>query len=162
MNEKENPLDFPKTIGELYDLAHSRKTGEDKKVGFQYAKVSDDVADRIQRELGLDTHGFDHQINEQFIRHAEKGHSGDGEWRKEQVPVVKADYEMIPDVVGNPERIKIVGQTKREKLPIIQFKKRVNGHLLVLEVFHGGKKSRYLEFLSIYKYKHTPQKGEAS
>ena len=60
------PWETPATIGELYDLAHSRKTGEDKKIGGKYAKVSDDVADRIQRELGLDTHGFDHRINEQY------------------------------------------------------------------------------------------------
>jgi len=160
-NEKDKPSENPQTIGELYDLAHSRKTGEDKKVGLKYARVSDDMADRMQRELALDAHGCDHQINEQFIRHAEKGHDEDGEWRGDQVPVTKADYEMIPDVVGNPERIKIVGYTW-QNLPIIQFKKRVNGHLLVLEVFHGGKRSRYLEFLSLYKYRHKPGKGEAS
>ena len=153
-------MDAPKTIGELYDIAHSRPCGEDKKVGFKYAKVSDDVADRIQRELGLDLHGFDHQINEQFIRHAGDGHDEHGEWRKGQIPITREDFEKIPFVVNQPDKIKIVGKTS-QNLHIIQFKKRVNGHLLVLDVVHGGKRSRYLEFLSMMKYKSHPKKREA-
>jgi len=150
----ENPI----TTGELYDLAHSRKHGEDGKVALKYAKVSIEVADRIHKELGLDVHGFVHRMDEQFIRHADGGHDADGEWRKAQVPITRTDYENIERVVESPDKIAVVGKTK-QGLPIIQFKKQVNGHLLVLEACHDGKK--YLNFVTMYKHVYEPKKGEA-
>jgi len=156
-------LETPTTIGELYDLAKSRKTGEDKKVTLDYAKVSDDLADRFQRELNLDIRGFVHRLDEQYIRHADDGHDAIGEWRKDQIPITKSDYEMLEYVVNTPDDIKIVGKT-RQNLPVVQFRKRVNGHIIVLEVLHGGKRSRYLNFLSMYKHRIQPEeeKEEAS
>ncbi|MCL2701187.1 MAG: hypothetical protein FWE88_05785 [Phycisphaerae bacterium] len=81
-NEEDRPLETPKTIGELYDLAHNRKAGEDKKVAFDYAKVSDELADRIQRKLHRDVRGFVHRIDEQYIRHADDGHDAIGRMAK--------------------------------------------------------------------------------
>ena len=151
-DEKNGPQEIPKTIGELYDFNFTRRRGDDRKVGITYGEVSDHVADRLQKELGLEVHGFDLRINEQGIRHAEDEHGADEEWRGEQLPLEKSDYEKIPEVMENPEKIKLVGYT-RQNLPLIQFKKRVNGHLLVVNAFHGGKKSKYLEFQSMYKYR---------
>ena len=154
-------MEAPQTIGELYDLAHSRKTGEDKKVTLDYAKVSDVLANRIQRELHLDVHGFVHRIDEQYIRHADDGHDAVGEWREDQIPITRSDYEALEHLVNEPDEIAIIGKT-RQNLPVLQLKKRVNGHLIILEVFHGGKRSRYLNFLTMYKRRIRPQKGEAS
>jgi len=154
-------LEFPQTIGELYDLAHSRKTGEDKKVTLDYARVSDELAGRIQRELHLDVRGFVHRIDEQYIRHADDGHDAVGEWREDQIPIIKSDYESLEHIVNEPDDIAIIGKT-RQNLPVLQFRKRVNGHLVVLEVFHGGKRSRYLNFLTMYKRRVRTKKEEAS
>ena len=90
-DKMDGPSEAPKTIGELYDFTFTRKRGDDRKVGIIYGKVSDRVADRMKKEIGLDAHEFDLRINEQGIRHAEDQHGKDEEWREEQLPLEKSD-----------------------------------------------------------------------
>ncbi|MCL2701188.1 MAG: hypothetical protein FWE88_05790 [Phycisphaerae bacterium] len=63
--------------------------------------------------------------------------------------------------MNDPDEITVIGKT-RQNLPVLQLIKRVNGHLVVLEVFHGGRRSRYLNFLTMYKRKIHLKKEEAS
>ena len=150
-------MENPKTISELYDLAKSRRHGEDGHAFVDYGRVGNRVADRVKHELGIDIRGFVLRIDEQRIRHAEAGHGEESEHRGNQVPLCKSDYEMLEEVVNNPDNIQ-PGRDTKQGMKTLQFTKRVNGHVLVIQAAHRRKK--FLSVVTMWKYE-CETKGEA-
>ena len=132
----------------MFDRALSGKHGENIKAEDEYAKLSDAEADRIQTSTGLDVRGWIHFISADEIRHAWNRHGPDS---YDPIPLTKADFELIHDVIVHADRITYPGLTDTG-LPAILYEKRVNGHLVVVEE-KRGKKGKRLAFKTMYKQK---------
>ena len=128
----------------------NRKRGEDASATETYASVSDDVANRIQQATGLDVRGGRHVISGSEILHALKRHGpGSGDHR----PITREDFANLYEVITNADEIGDAGKTDLG-LPGIMYKKRVNGHTLVVEEYrHGRGRKKRLAFKTMYKIK---------
>ncbi len=107
-----------------------------------YAPVSEGMAARIKTATGLDVSGYQHHLRPDEIRHVKKGHSNVG----------PADYERLPEIVGNPDTIES-GKEKRGRKRVV-YTKRFNGtHYVVEEVWTGQKR------LALVTFKKTEARG---
>lgn len=63
--------------------------------------VSNEFADRLLRDTGLDTHGYTLKINKQSFEHALSHHGGDKEAPRGQVRIVPETFLRVPNAVLN-------------------------------------------------------------
>ena len=136
------------TIGAMFDKVTNRKPGENVSDAEEYAKVGDAEAQKIQAAIGLDIHGYVHFISAFEILHALNRH---GEKSNDPLPITKADFERIYDVITNYDEI-VYEDNTGAGLPGILYKKRVNGYIFVVEEYRQGKgKRKRLAFKTMYK-----------
>jgi len=142
-------------IGAMVDRIVNRKRGENISDAEEYAKVSDAEAEKIQAATGLDVHGYVHFVSAFEIQHALNRH---GEKSNDPLPITKADFERIYDIIVNYDDIAYEDNTGAG-LPGILYKKHVNGCIFVIEEYRQGKgNKKRLAFKTMYR---TRKKKEA-
>ncbi|MBQ9564617.1 MAG: strawberry notch family protein [Synergistaceae bacterium] len=106
---------------------------EGKKMGgsiyMDFAPISDTTANRIQEATGIDVHGYGHALDGSSVVHILNRHGENGTALKDfpnQTPLTAEDLAMIPDVVENADTIE-------PSEGRILFKKRVDGHFILVE-----------------------------
>jgi hypothetical protein len=122
------------------DLAQSASM----KVPFH--SVTKVEADRIKDATGIDLSGYAHNLDGSSWHHILRNHGH--ELRPGQLSITKEDIEALPLVVSEFDHVQTVGTNSRG-LQLIRFKKRINGHVLVVEEI---RKKRSLAVVSAYKY----------
>jgi hypothetical protein len=139
--------DIPSLLDSMQ--AEKKKVGQKPRwVGYQ--KVSEEEAGRLKDATGLDLEGYRHIVDEDGVLHALKEHGVDSEKRPSSEPPITMDdiakvqeivNDGIPELSSNP--------TKGRGLPVVVYRKRINGHIVyVEEVRTGGRK---LAFHTMYK-----------
>jgi hypothetical protein len=108
----------------------ANQPGDEKKWTI-YAPASEWLRG-IARDAGLILDGFDHGIDADTVRHSKKRH-GDAvsESRRGQIAITDADFECVPQVVGDPDRVVFGTQTKSKGLDAIGYVKRLHDGTIV-------------------------------
>lgn len=109
---------------------------------------------RAGAAAGIDLSEFSHAIDTYAIQHTmEKHGSGAKEHLRGQIPVSEADLMSIPDVVMNPDAIR-VGQKNRVGRSLISYVKHMpDGSTIVVEEIRTGRKQLALQ--SMWRYPGT-------
>jgi hypothetical protein len=137
-------------IVSVFDATVHRKRGENAVAMEVYAPVDSTEADRIQAATGLDVRGYFHSIGGYEILHVLKKH---GEGNGDPRPITKEDFERLYEVITTADEIVDEGLTNTG-LPGITYKKRINGHIVVVEEYRRGKgNKKRLAFKTMYKTK---------
>ncbi len=97
--------------------------------------VNGEAVSDIKRKTGIDVTGFKQTISSRDLRHADNRHGSNGETNKGQVPLTIEDYERIPELFSNYDRIEKGSPEKNTNLPSIRFiKKYDDGTLYGVDV----------------------------
>lgn len=107
----------------LVRTALRRKEGN--RAFIEIAPVSDEVAQRVKQETGLDVAGFAHSLDESGVRHIFQKHgNAKAEAARGQVAVTEEDFARLPDVVAQPDKISR-GRDTDDGKPTVVFEKRM-------------------------------------
>ena len=151
---KEVSLGRQNSIKDLLNVMHT-ETGKKNsgQVWADYAKVSQEEAKRISEATGLNIDDrYVHTIIGSAVTHTLNRHGEGNEKLEAQLPITDTDFERIPDIIRNPDEIrrgneKVTGGIN----DTIVYKKRINGHILVVEEVRTGR--RKLAFHTMRKTK---------
>ena len=102
--------------------------------------ISDAAAERILNDTGIDVTGYAHALDGSGLHHILNRHGVDGKalkTYKNQLAVAESDLKCLPEVVETPDIVE-AGRTQPNGNATLIFKKRVNGHYLVVEDVRGS------------------------
>ena len=121
-----------------------------------YRKVDQAEADTIKQAANLDVSGFEHGIDEAAIRHVLNHHgNSETESARGQVAITLDDFVKIPEITDPSKADEIDYNAKTEDgLPAIHYKKRYNGHVIVVEEVRTGRKRLALK--TMWKTRSAP------
>lgn len=139
---KENPLsvNLPKgsiaggstEISKLHDDVRAERIPSTEKRAVRFAEVEADEAAKLKAATGLDLVGYKHSVDTFGIRHSYSEHGGDAEIKRGQLPISKEDFERIPEIIANPDKIELIGKDAM-KQDLIRYTKRFNGTTYYVE-----------------------------
>ncbi len=101
---------WEKEVGAIYDLVLTGPRAVFQEAGF--VPVEQDMILRILTEVGSTVTGCLHIMDTDSIRHIIKKHTGRKEVFRGQVPLVREDFLLLPEVFGNPDLLENAGKTK--------------------------------------------------
>lgn len=101
-DDSNKPLDpmlrWREESGAIYDLVSGPPRVIFKEAGF-YPTVPE-MVERIQREAGLNVSGYLHIMDTDSIRHIIKSHGASQEAPRGQVPLVREDFLLVPEILA--------------------------------------------------------------
>jgi hypothetical protein len=136
---------------EIFNLSNEKPTSVVKKLDI--AKANNDTVNSF-KERGIDVSSANHQVDNFALQHAYNEHSGTVAPLKSanEIPLVKDDFKLIPDIIRNHDSIEYVGKTP-QGLDTVRYTKRYNGTTYYLEEYRSGRNT--LNMKTMYKNK-TP------
>ena|GEM_PF-3549600 len=139
-NEKGNVA-----LDRLLELSGDKTRGND--AYHIYRAVGDSEANTLKEKTNVDAHGFLHGIDEGAVRHILERH---GDEKDAGLSVTLDDIKNIHEITdaGKADSVEYGGKTKKG-LDKIVYKKRVNGHTVVVEDVRTGRKR--LSAVTMYK-----------
>ena len=137
-----------KEVESFVDKELSIKTSNNK---ILFGKVSDELANKINKEFGINVNDYGIALKGDNVRKIMKDH---GDTQKEaqrgQIAVTKKDFDYIDDIVLEPDNIYVSGQTPSGK-PSLTFEKSINNKYTLVEFVSD--KNHTLEVQTMYKHK---------
>lgn len=137
-----------KEVESFVDKELSIKTSNNK---ILFGKVSDELANKINKEFGINVKDYGIALKGDNVRKIMKDH---GDTQKEaqrgQIAVTKKDFDYIDDIVLEPDNIYVSGQTPSGK-PSLTFEKSINNKYTLVEFVSD--KNHTLEVQTMYKHK---------
>lgn len=134
-------------ISSLFDFAIKNRSEYDWE---DIASISKEEANNIRQKTGIDIdEDYKHVIESDAINHIMNRHGNGGSGiTGNQIPVTKADFELIPDIIVNPDNIR-KGDTVDGKERILYEKKFEDGTTVFIEEVRTGRKK--LAVKTMYK-----------
>jgi hypothetical protein len=126
--------DPPQAIRDLFQRLSKLDLSRENP-SLAYHRVDTTQAQAIKQATGLDVEGYAHVLDAAALRHIIKRHGN--EHRQGQLPVTEDDVAMLPDVVTAWDEVRYERKNK-QGLDVIQFKKRINGHVFVVTEVRTG------------------------
>lgn len=116
-----------------------------------FGKVNKKVSDRVYNELNIDISGYNISLKGDNVRKIMKSHGNKiNEEKRGQVSVTLNDFNLIGDIISEPDEIRLSKNTKDGK-PSITFVKCIKNKYTLVE-FVSSKKHN-LEVHTLYKNK---------
>ncbi len=97
-------------VGTIYDLVSAAPRVVFQEAGFLL--VEPDMVVRILTEANLAVADCRHIMDTDSIRHIIKNHARPKELLRGQIPLVREDFLLLPEVFGKPDTIENAGKTK--------------------------------------------------
>ena len=101
---------WEKEIGAIYDLVFAGPRVVFQEGGFEPVELK--MVLRIEAEIGFTVTGSLHIMDTDSVRHIIKRHGNQEEVLRGQVPLVREDSLLLPNVFGSPDMIENGGKTK--------------------------------------------------
>jgi hypothetical protein len=136
------------SIAAVVDIAAQPKR-DGNQVYHIYRAVTPDEAKKAKEKQGGDISGYEHGIDEAAVRHIFKSHGNAAtEAARGQVAVTREDFLQLPEIT-DPDKADSVeyGLKTESGLPAIRYKKRINGHIVVVEEVREGRNRLALKTL---------------
>lgn len=113
--------------------------------------LSEMEAQKLKEITGLDLENYERILDNFAVKHAlnKHGHAGVEKLRG-QIPITKNDFELIPKVVENPDKIEI-GEKNRRGADLIKYTKNIEEKVIYVEEIRKGRKQLALQ--TLYKQK---------
>jgi hypothetical protein len=113
--------------------------------------ISDKEAQKLKDLTGLDLENYERIVDNFAIKHAlnKHGHAGVEKLRG-QIAISKDDFEYIPEIVGNPDKIE-TGEKNRRNADLLKYTKNIDEKIVYVEEIRKGRKQLALQ--TLYKQK---------
>jgi hypothetical protein len=107
------------------------------------------------KAIGIDLVGLMHETTNYFKNHSLKRHHNEPEERMQgQVPVMAADFDLIPDIVGSPD-CAIIGIKRNGEVLIAYSKKIEDWTAIYYEEILNSRKNAVLRGKTLFKKRGT-------
>jgi phage-Barnase-EndoU-ColicinE5/D-RelE like nuclease3 len=93
----------------------------------------------INQSTGIDLTGYVRILDMAGINHALRKHGSEKEYLRGQIPVTINDFELIPDIVANPDEVEKV-ETNKRGLEVILYTKKIGATYYYYEEIRTGRK----------------------
>ena len=146
----ETPV-YHQAIENIRSVVEAANQPGDQKKWTIYAPASEWLRG-VAKSAGMNLDGFDHGIDADAIRHAKNEHGdAQSEASRGQIAITDKDFEKIPQVVNEPDRVVFGTKTKSKGLDAIAYVKRLDdGTIAHVEEVRTGRKR--LAATSMWKY----------
>lgn len=130
----------------IVDLERRAAADNQIKEAIGIGRVSERLAETVKQDVGVDVSGYEHIVTVDGLNHIRNGHTDpDIERGHQQVPITEADLARIPEIVRDFDQVDYFDRNDQptrdpEKVAIIRYTKRVNGHYLYFEEIRTGRK----------------------
>lgn len=101
---------WQREVSGVYDLVLSGPRVVFQEAGFLLMKP--EMVVRILTEVNLAVADCRHIMDTDSVRHIIKNHTSQKEFLRGQVPLVREDFFLLPEVFGEPDTIENAGKTK--------------------------------------------------
>jgi hypothetical protein len=113
--------------------------------------ISETEAQKLKNLTGLDLNNYERILDNFAIKHAlnKHGHAGVEKLRG-QIAISKEDFEHIPEIIENPDKIE-TGEKNRRNADLLKYTKNINEKVVYVEEIRKGRKQLALQ--TLYKQK---------
>ncbi len=150
-------IEIKENISKLYDECLERNDIFHKKIDL--FQIPESIAKIVENKFNIDIYNHWITIDNYGIEHTLKQHGNPIiEAKRGQIAIVKEDFLHFVDIITNPDKIEMIGFTKRTNLPLLQFEKELSNKKIVIKEVRTvtstkKKKISRLVFHTMYKKK---------
>ena len=131
----------PNSIEGAIQRLRSFLSGETGSNYVNFLIVNDAVAEQVENVTGVDVHGFAFRLTNDNVVHVENNH-GDAayEHARGQKEWTEKDYENLPEILNNPDKVSSADYPLQDKYPRVIFEKKMpDGKTHVVEEIVVGR-----------------------
>lgn len=139
MNNKADVIDFVRN-----------SVGKCSNSKIYFGKISDLIADKIENEIDINIKNYNLSLKSDSVKHILNNHSNKKELLRGQIPIVEKDFQLIPNIVSNYDKVYKAGLTKQGKC-VITFEKVIGDKYYLVN--NVSDKKHTLEVHTMYKHK---------
>ncbi len=107
-------------------------------------------AKHVEAVTGVAVDGYDFSIDRAAINHVDAEHGPGNETDRKQRPVEPADFAQLPAVVAAPDAVSQVGTSIINSLPIVEYRRVIDGEEYVARFELRGAKRRTLALKTFF------------
>lgn len=149
LSSQKGKVDGKDSFEEFIKEIKNNKPGEETR--FYFGTISDELADDIFANTGLDLEGFNIAVRGDEIRHAYNNHGNvNAEAARGHIAVTDEMLEKLPSVFNKPDSIKVSPKKDYAGRTAIQIEKRIDGHVVTVNGISNGKHNLELDTIRIY------------
>lgn len=136
-------------LEELIELA--KLEGENKNKVLILGEIDSEMATFLSEQSGISLNNYKFSVDVYAIKHIIKNHGhSEIEKPKGQVAITDKDFELIIDILENPDLVFYDGKNKLGK-DVFQFQKMIEDRYIVIKEVRTGKKQLALNSMRIIK-----------
>lgn len=136
-------------LEELLELAKLEEGNKNKVLIL--GEIRPEMATFLSEQSGISLNNYKFSVDVYAIRHIIKNHSqSEIETPKGQIAITDGDFELIIDILENPDLVFYDGKNKLGK-DVFQFQKLIENKYVVIKEVRTGKKQLALNSMRIIK-----------
>ena len=140
-------------MSELQKLIQSVKNQSNDNKTVTLGIINEQVAKQILLDSNIDVRNYVITIDIYAVKHIFKNHSNaEKEEKRGQFAIQESDFEMIEQVINNPDFVFYDGKNRIGR-DVLQFQKQINNRYIILKEVRTGKKQLSLNSMRIIKNK---------
>ena len=139
-------------LSEILSLA--KTDTENKNKVLIIGEITSELSNILTQQSGIQLTNYRFSIDVYAIKHIIKNHGiPEIEIPKGQVAITDADFNLIPEILQNPDLVFYDGQNKLGK-DVFQFQKIIGDKYVIIKEVRTGKKQLALNSMRIIKKNH--------
>jgi hypothetical protein len=116
-----------------------------------FGKIGKDLANTIKKEININLEDYNISLQANAVRHIFKNHSSQNiEDKRGQIAITKDDFELIPNIISDCDKLKKVDLTENNNIAIRFEKQFGNRYFLITYI---SNKNHNLEVKTLWKIK---------
>lgn len=140
-----------KKVESIKQLIEELKNDKSAFLRYEIGELSEKEIQQIKEAIGFDLSGYTRTMYSYGVNHAIKKHGNPKtEESRGQVAITEEDFELIPQIVANPDSIEF-GEKNDLGDDLIKYSKIIGNQLFYVEEIRNGRKEVVLQ--TLYKRK---------
>ena len=140
-----------KKVESIKQLIEELKLDKSAFLRYEIGELSEQEIIQIKEATGFDLSGYKRTMYSYGVNHAIKKHGNPKtEESRGQVAITEEDFELIPQIVANPDSIEF-GEKNDLGNDLIKYSKTIGNQLFYVEEIRNGRKEVVLQ--TLYKRK---------
>lgn len=125
-------------------------------VRFYFGKVSNNLAERIKNDIGLDVNGYNIAIRSSEVVHGLNQHgNATKEALRGQIAVTESEFEKLPNIFENPDRIILLDKKDYAGRTAFEIHKQIDNYMIAVIGVANGRHSIEIDSVRIVNKKRT-------
>lgn len=148
---KNRIVGFGTSIREFVQNAFGTKGNNER---LYLGKIPNKTADMVLNNTGLEVHGFSSIMIGSDAWHAMKDHSDPvKEQQRGQIPLTEEDFELLPQILADPDNVRLSGEADSYGRKAIIFEKEIGNKYVTVQGYSKGKQGLMFDTMWVNKKK---------